>query len=109
MAKAMKAMKAAKAMKAMKKKSVSKIAKGRLSKVLVLRGSKAKTVGGLQAKDLCKNKYGKVVSKKSSDRAKKSPWIVALKKARTALKIKGFCVLKKDTPLYLKAKEFYGQ
>ena len=109
MAKAMKAMKAAKAMKAMKKKSVSKIGRGKFSKVLVLRGSKAKTVGGLTAKDLCKNKYGRVVSKKSSIRAKKSPWIAAIKKARTALKIKGFCALKKGTPLYLKAKEFYGQ
>merc|ERR1719231_822312 len=50
-------------MKAMKKKSVSKIARGRLAKVMVLRGSKAKTVGGMTAKDLVKNKNGSVVSK----------------------------------------------
>merc|ERR1711896_24420 len=99
---------AMKAMKAMKKKSVSKIATGRMSKVLVLRGSKGKTVGGLTAKDLCKNKTGKVVSKKRSAFAKKSPWIAAVKKARAALKIKGFCALKKGSPLYLKAKEFYN-
>merc|ERR1739848_661741 len=104
------AMKAAAApMKAMKKKSVSKIAKGRLAKVMVLRGSKGKTVGGLTAKDLIKNKNGKVVSKKQSASAKKSPWIAALKKARAVLKIKGFCAIKKGTPLYTKAKEFYNQ
>merc|ERR1719408_999495 len=112
--KAMKAMKvmkkkaAMKAMKAMKKKSVSKIAKGSRAKSMVLRGSKEKTVGGLTAKDLCKNKYGKIVSKKASARSKKSPWIQAISKARKALKITGFSAIKKGTPLYTKAKEFYG-
>merc|ERR1712146_663216 len=103
MAKAMKAMKAMKAaaMKAMKKKTVSKIATGRLAKVMVLRGSKAKTVGGLKASDLIKNKNGKVVSKKLSAKGKKSPWMAA-KKARAALKIKGFVAIKKGSPLYLK-------
>merc|ERR1712025_462550 len=65
--KAMKVMKkkaAMKAMKVMKKKSVSKIARGTMAKVMVLRGSKGKTVGGLTAKDLIKNKHGRVVSKK---------------------------------------------
>merc|ERR1712146_833828 len=102
-------MKAMKAMKAMKKKSVSKIARGRSAKAMVLRGSKAKTVGGLAAKDLVKSKYGKIVSKKRSAFAKKSPWILAVKKARAALKIKGFAAIKKGTPLYLKAKEFFKQ
>merc|ERR1719231_1453320 len=110
--KAMKVMKkkaAMKPMKAMKKKSVSKIATGRLAKVMVLRGSKAKTVGGMTAKDLLKNKYGKVVSKKTSAFAKKSPWIQAVTKARKALKITGFAAIKKGTPLYAKAKEFFNQ
>merc|ERR1719162_1889740 len=88
------AMKAMKARRAMKKKSI--IATGRLAKVMVLRGSKGKTVGGLKASDLTKNKNGKVVSKK------KSTWIVAVKKARAALKIKGFCAIKKGTPFYKK-------
>merc|ERR1719159_1229982 len=101
-------MKAMKAMKAMKKKSVSKIAKGRLAKVMVFRGSKAKTVGGMTAKDLTKNKHGKVVSKKRSAFGKKSPWIQAVAKARKALKITGFCAIKKGSPLYTKAKEFYN-
>merc|ERR1719378_1324315 len=103
----MKAMAAMKAMRAMKKKSVSKIAKGRMAKVLVFRGSKEKTIGGLKASDLTKNKHGRVVSKKQSAAAKKKlgGWLQALSKARTALKIKGFAVVKKGTPLYTKAKE----
>merc|ERR1719230_876767 len=97
MAKAMKAMKvmkkkaAMKAMKAMKKKTVSKM--------LVLRGSKEKTIGGLTAKDLCKNKHGKVVSKKRMATGKKHPWTQAVGKARKALKITGFVAVKKGTPL----------
>merc|ERR1711924_174501 len=93
--------KAMKAMKAMKKKTVSKIGRGRFSKVLVLRGTKEKTVGGLTAKDLIKNKHGRVVSKKQSARGKANPWMIAVKKARAALKIKGFSAVKKGTPLYL--------
>merc|ERR1719333_1033739 len=103
--KVMKKKAAMKAMKVMKKKSVSKIARGTMAKVMVLRGSKGKTVGGLTAKDLIKNKSGKVVSKKQTAHAKQSPWIAALKKARAVLKIKGFCAIKKGTPLYTKAKE----
>merc|ERR1712021_128912 len=99
---AMKVMKKKAARKAMKKKSI--IAKGCMAKVLVLRGSKAKTVGGLKASDLIKNKNGRVVSKKQSARGKKNVWIVAVKKARAALKIKGFCAIKKGTPFYAKAK-----
>merc|ERR1719432_297911 len=52
------------------KKSV--IAKGKLAKVMVLRGSKVKTSGGLKKENLKKNKTGRVVSKKASDRAKKA-------------------------------------
>merc|ERR1711908_152873 len=106
--KAMKVMKKKAAMKAMKKKSVSKIAKGSHAKAMVLRGSKEKTTGGLTAKDLMKNQYGKVVSKKASARSKKAlgPWIQAVAKARKALKITGFTAIKKGTPLYAKAKEF---
>merc|ERR1719387_603560 len=94
--KASKAMKAMKAKKAMKK--VSKIGKGKLAKSLVFKGRKEKTVGGLTKSSLLKNKRGKVVSKGASAKAKKafasSPlkkWMEATKKARTELKIKGFC------------------
>merc|ERR1719359_99607 len=106
---AMKAMKAMKAMAAMKAMKAMKIAKGKRAKSSVFRGTKEKTVGGLTKKDLIKNKYGKVVSKKSSEAAKKrykniKPWIEAVGKARKALGLKGFVAVKKGTPLYTKAK-----
>ena len=99
----------ANAMKSTKKKSVSKVARGRMAKALVLRGSTAKTKGGLTAEDLLRNKQGKIVSKKLSAKAQMSPWVLAVKKARAALKIKGFCAIKKGTPLYRKARQFYKQ
>ena len=109
--KAMKAMAAMKAMKAMKKKAVSKIAKGKFRKVLVFRGSKEKTIGGLTKSDLIRNKYGKIVSRKASLRAKKNNfikgWTTAVQKARKALGLKGFVAIKKGSALYKKAKEFY--
>merc|ERR1719316_1868540 len=111
--KAMKAMAAMKAMKAMKKKAVSKIAKGKLAKLVVFRGSKAKTTGGLTKNDLVENKRGKIVSKKSAAHGKKQyanikGWTAAVQKARKALNVKGFVAVKKGTPLYKKAKEFYN-
>merc|ERR1719460_2988074 len=97
--KAMKAMKAKKsAMKGMKKRAmkVSKIGKGKMAKSQVWKGRKEKTVGGLTKSSLIKNKYGKVVSKKMSARAKTGKtgkWTAAVAKARAALKIKGFCAV----------------
>jgi len=101
--KAMKAMAAMKAMKAMKKKAISKFTARRQA----FAGKIDTTKGGLKKSDLVKNKSGRVVSKKASLRAKKSPWIAAVQKARAALKIKGFCAIKKGSPLYVKAKELY--
>merc|ERR1719469_372958 len=108
--KAMKAMKAAapKAMKAMKT-AMKKVISAKLAKRHAFAGKIAKSKGGLVKSDLTKNKQGKVVSKKASQRAKASPWMVALAKARVALKIKGFCAIKKGTPFYNKAKELYGK
>merc|ERR1712139_433669 len=109
----MKAMAAMKAMRAMKKKAVSKIAAGKFRKVVVFRGSKAKTTGGLTQGDLIKNSRGRIVSKKSSAQAKKryaatlKGWIVAVQKARKALGVKGFVVIKKGSALYAKAEELY--
>merc|ERR1711967_95573 len=96
-----------KAMRAMKKKSVSKVARGRMAKVLVLRGTKEKTVGGLSASSLTKNKHGRVVSKKQSLRGRKNTWMIAVLRARKALGIRGFVAVKKGTPLYTKAKELF--
>merc|ERR1712118_570645 len=106
-------MKAMKAMKAMKKKSASKIAKGRLAKALVFRGTKAKTTGGLTKSDLVKTKAGAIVSKKQQARGKAlyakygNKWASAVQKARKALGSKGFVAIKKGSPLYTKAKGFY--
>merc|ERR1739845_114227 len=99
----------------MKKKTVSKIAKGKYAKSVVLRGTKEKTSSGMTKADLMLNKRGKVVSKKKSALAKKrfassvGPWMQAVKKARAALKVKGFVAIKKGSPLYIKAKEIYNQ
>ena len=101
MAKAMRAaMKARKAMKAMK------VVSARLAKRHAFFGKIDKTATGLKKTDLVKNKAGRIVSKKRSAMGKKNTWIVAVNKARAFLKIKGFAVVKKGTPLYKKAKEF---
>merc|ERR1712057_55728 len=102
--------KAMKAMKAMKK---SVFAKGKLAKMVVFRGTKAKTGSGLKKSDLMKNKNGKIVSRKQSANGKKAyahikGWTAAVTKARKALNVKGFVAVKKGTALYKKAKEFYG-
>ena len=107
-----KAMRAAKAMKAMKR--VSKFAKGKLAKAVVFRGNKESTLSGLKKSDLFMNKRGKIVSKKASAAGKKrfgaiKGWLAAVAKARKELGVKGFFAIKKGTPLYKKAKEFYGQ
>merc|ERR1712061_399571 len=120
--KGMKAMKAA-AMKAkaMKKvKKVSVIAKGRAAKAAVFSGRKAKTVGGLTKPTLTKSKSGKIVSKAASARAKKNfagsalkKWGDAVKQARKALGIKGFCAVggksAQGKALYAKAKAILGK
>merc|ERR1719464_553678 len=97
----------------------SKIARGKLSKSLVLRGNKEKTVGGLTKDKLTKSKRGKVVSKKASTGSKKryagskaEAWIKACKAARKALKITGFVAIGGKTAqgkaLYAKAKAIQG-
>merc|ERR1712176_1611489 len=73
-----------------RKKTVKKTGK----KFSVFSGRKEKTVGGLRKADLKKNKNGKVVSKKQSEKGKKSfkwiqKWCFAVKSARKALGIKG--------------------
>merc|ERR1719421_1835799 len=87
MKKAMKSMRRRKAMR------VSKIGKRRS----VFSGKKSKTRGGLTRAHLKKNKAGKIVSRKASDRARKSrgfkkvmAWAAAVKAARKAMGVKGF-------------------
>merc|ERR1712161_180813 len=91
---AMKAKTMKKAMKTAMKKSM--IAKGKMGKAMVLRGSKVRTVGGLKKENLKKNKQGRIVSKKASDRAKEAyvgsaiqKWNTAVQKAKKELNLKG--------------------
>merc|ERR1719378_1486023 len=103
-----------KAMKAMKKaKRVTKIARGRFAKAIVLRGGKAKTASGLTKDMLFKNKRGKIVSKRASAAGKVSfarvaGWIAAVQNARKALEVTGFVAINGRTgqgmALYAKAK-----
>merc|ERR1711972_819444 len=99
----------------MKAKRVSVIAKGKRAKSAVFSGRKAKTVSGLTKDSLTKNKFGKVVSKKQSARAKRAyatsgikKWADAVKAARKALGLTGFVAIGGKSAagkaLYAKAK-----
>merc|ERR1711907_48289 len=102
--------------KAMKKKTISKIARGRFAKVLVLRGTKVKTVGGLTSDMLIKNKRGKVVSKRQSAAGKRrygniKAWTQAFMAARKALHVQGFHAVNgkslQGKAMYFKTKNFF--
>eukprot|EP00429_Kryptoperidinium_foliaceum_P015354 CAMPEP_0176048878 /NCGR_PEP_ID=MMETSP0120_2-20121206/24283_1 /TAXON_ID=160619 /ORGANISM="Kryptoperidinium foliaceum, Strain CCMP 1326" /LENGTH=287 /DNA_ID=CAMNT_0017382299 /DNA_START=79 /DNA_END=940 /DNA_ORIENTATION=+ len=99
-------------------KKPSKIAKGRMAKALVLRGSREKTSGGLKKEALMKNKRGKVVSKRQSALGKLrykniEGWTDCFMEARRALHITGFVVVNGKTlqgkALYVKAKALFSR
>merc|ERR1719356_1343187 len=103
-------------MKVMKARRVTKVAKGRLAKALVFRGSKEKTVGGLKQDSLMKNKRGKIVSKKSSAQGKRryskiEGWVEPVMEARQSLHVKGFVAINSKSltgqALYVKSKKLY--
>ena len=78
----------------------------------VWNGSRQKTNSGLSKSDFTTNKNGRLVSKKQHAQGKRAyknirGWTQAVSKARKALGITGFCAVKKGTPLYKKAREFY--
>merc|ERR1712096_91269 len=96
-----------------KSKKVSKIAKGRFAKAVVLRGGKEKTVGGLTKDKLMRNKRGKIVSRKSSASGKKAfgniqDWVSSVVAARKALQVTGFVAINgkslQGKALYAKSK-----
>merc|ERR1719384_1793204 len=100
-----------------KPKRVSTIARGRLAKVLVLRGSKEKTAGGLTRDALMRNSRGKAVSKRASAHGKRSfrniePWVDSVMEARRALYMKGFVAINGKSlagkALYIKSKALYS-
>merc|ERR1740121_1933617 len=99
--------------KVMKAKRVSKIAKGRLAKALVMTGRKVKTAGGLTRDMLMRNKRGKIVSKRGAANGKRAykrveHWTEAFMGARKALQINGFVAINGKTlqgkALYVKTK-----
>merc|ERR1719231_1096927 len=99
--------------KVMKKKKVSKIARGRMAKALVFRGSKEKTAGGLVRDSLMRNKRGKIVSKRNNAKGKRrykniETWTEALMQAREMLRVEGFHAVNGKTlqgkALYYKTK-----
>merc|ERR1711865_629123 len=107
------AMKSAMKAKSMKEKRVSKVAKGRFAKALVLKGTKEKTVGGLKSDDLMTNKRGKVVSKRANALGKRryhqvEDWVESVMEAREALHVKGFLAINgkslQGKALYVKAR-----
>merc|ERR1719284_192945 len=97
----------------MKAKRVSKVAKGKLAKALVMRGSKEKTTGGLTREGLMRNKRGKIVSKKASAVGKQrfkhiEAWVSSVVAARKALQVTGFVAINgkslQGKALYVKSK-----
>jgi len=105
------AMKSAKVM-ATKRKTL-KIARGRLAKALVFRGSREKTTGGLRRDMLMKNKRGKIVSKRAAAAGRRSyakiqDWVESLMDARAALRLNGFVAVNgksiQGKALYVKTK-----
>merc|ERR1711862_526242 len=101
------------ATKVMKSKRATKIARGRLAKSVVLRGSKEKTPGGLTRDMLMKNRRGKIVSKKSSASGKRAykniqDWVSSVVAARKALQVSGFVAVNgkslQGKALYVKSK-----
>ena len=70
-------------------------------------------MSGMDKSMFMKNKNGKIVSKKMHAKGLRTyknirGWTQAVSKARKALGITGFCAVKKGTPLYKKAREFYN-
>merc|ERR1711964_451802 len=89
--------KAAKKKVAKKKKKKAPKISARTAMRRVWAGKLNKTKGGLTKADLCKNKRGKIVSKKQHSAAKRlskyaSKWMAALRRARKELKLKGFAL-----------------
>merc|ERR1719335_57786 len=102
-----------KVQKVMKKKKISKVAKGRMAKALVFRGSREKTVGGLTKDSLMKDKRGKIVSKRNNAKGKRAfknveTWVEAFVQAREMLRVEGFHAINGKTlqgkALYYKTK-----
>merc|ERR1711948_177016 len=98
-----------------KRKSI--IARGKMAKAVVFRGSKEKTTSGLTKSMLHKNKRGKIVSKKQTAAGLKAfhhiaSWVKAVSTAKKSLNITGFVAINGKSSfgkaLYAKAKSLYS-
>merc|ERR1712072_1493406 len=116
LAKTAMAFKAANAMKVTKSKRVSKIARGRFAKAVVLRGGKEKTASGLTKASLMRNKRDRVVSKKAHAAGKRAyknikDWTSSVVAARKALHVTGFIAINgkshQGKALYAKSKALF--
>merc|ERR1711964_780787 len=98
--------KAAKKKVAKKKKKKAPKISARTAIRRVWAGKLNKTKGGLTKGDLCKNKIGKIVSKKQHAKGQKlfksylGKWVAAMMKARKQLHLKGFVACKRGTAYY---------
>jgi len=92
-----------------RKRQISK----KMARAVAFRGGDTNGLTRLGKDDLIKNSYGKIVSKKASEAAKKkikdnagfSKWTQSVKRAREELGLTGFVPVKKGSPVYEKAKE----
>ena len=103
------------------KRAKSKIARGQMAKFMVLKGSKAKTSGGLTKDKLSLNKKGKIVSRKASEASKARfhlggrswrQWHEAVAVARKQLNVSGFVLINGPTiegkAIFKKARALYN-
>ena len=72
---------------------------------LVFKGKQQKLRSGLRRTGLVKNRRGRIVSAKLSERGKKSVWCRAVSAARRRLGLKGMHLLKKGGEFYKEAKK----
>jgi len=87
----------------------------KMAKAVAFRGGDTEGLTKLRKEDLVQNAYGKIVSKKASEAAKKrikdgvgiGKWTQAVKRAREELGLTGFVPVKKGSEVYAKAQEYY--
>lgn len=87
----------------------------KMAKAVAFRGGDTDGLTRLKKEDLVKNSHGRIVSRRASEASKKryenssiSRWSAAVKRARKEMGLAGFVAVKKGTPVYEKAREFYN-
>ena len=72
----------------------------------VMNGSAVMTNGGLTKKKLVLS-HGRIRTRAGISKGKKNEWAMAMKKARSQLKVKGFVPMKKGSALYKQTMKNY--